>query len=311
VPATVAATQRAAAARAATVRTAPLVSVVGDSVAGTLLVPSARPWFSGVARLDVHTWRCRRTTAPNPSCNGALVSTLAELRLLHGQLSNVVVIVSGYNDAGDVPSQFGRRIDAVMSELTAGAPGRIVIWPTLANGTGWYGAENQALRAATSRWHNLVVPDWETASAGRAGWFVDGIHPDQAGAQAFGWLVADTLKRLLPSGAATTPGRSFPITAKAPSTPKPSTPKPSTPKTSAPKLNSPKSTTTKSATTALRLGARGSAVRTLQRQLAAQGFSPGPIDGYYGARTAAAVARQRAAASALAARTPAHGSRAR
>jgi hypothetical protein len=281
------------------------VSVVGDSVAGTLLVPTARPWFTGVARLDVHAWRCRRTTAPNPSCNGALVSTLAELRVLHGQLSNVVVVVSGYNDAGDVPSQFGRRVDAVMSELTAGAPGRVVVWPTLANGTGWYGAENQALRAATSRWHNLIVPDWETASAGHASWFVDGIHPDRAGAQAFGWLVADTLKRVLPSGAATTPGRSFPSPAKAPSTTKTSPPKASKATTK------PTKTTTKSTTTALRLGARGSAVRALQRQLASQGFSPGPIDGYYGARTAAAVARRDRAATVLASRTTTHSSLAR
>jgi hypothetical protein len=40
---------------------------------------------------------------------------------------------------------------------------------------------------------------------------------------------------------------------------------------------------------ALEIGARGSQVRTLQRQLAAEGFNPGTADGIFGARTQRAV----------------------
>lgn len=39
----------------------------------------------------------------------------------------------------------------------------------------------------------------------------------------------------------------------------------------------------------LRIGARGEAVAELQRQLQAAGFSPGPVDGWFGAQTQAAV----------------------
>lgn len=42
-------------------------------------------------------------------------------------------------------------------------------------------------------------------------------------------------------------------------------------------------------TPSIRLGQRGAAVVELQRELAALGLNPGPIDGYYGARTRAAV----------------------
>ena len=40
----------------------------------------------------------------------------------------------------------------------------------------------------------------------------------------------------------------------------------------------------------LRIGAKGSAVKTLQKQLEKAGFSPGAIDGDFGPATEAAVA---------------------
>jgi lysophospholipase L1-like esterase len=170
--------------------------VVGDSIAETLVYPWARQALRPIAEPTVRSHRCRRTTAPSP-CNGASVSTLAELQRLRGRVGHAVVVVSGYNDASDTGAVFGSRVDQILHEITRHNGAVPVIWPTLANGTGRHSAQNRALRAAAARWPTLRVPDWAAVSSGKHTWFVDGIHLTAPGAQAFVNLVTRELATAL------------------------------------------------------------------------------------------------------------------
>lgn len=93
--------------------------------------------------------------------------------------TGVVVVELGYNNPG---TNFGSQIDSVMSALTNRSVDR-VIWVNLSERSGRsdFIAANRALTAAMSRWPNLTVIDWRSASAGNVGnrrrWFAkDGIH---------------------------------------------------------------------------------------------------------------------------------------
>lgn len=93
--------------------------------------------------------------------------------------TSVVVVELGYNNPG---TNFGSQIDSVMTALANRSVGR-VIWVNLSERSGRsdFVRANQALAAATSRWSNLTILDWRSASAGnvanRRRWFAkDGIH---------------------------------------------------------------------------------------------------------------------------------------
>lgn len=257
----------------------PRVLVVGDSVAATLTIPVAAAPLRAVARPTVQGWQCRRTTKPN-TCGGASVSTLAELQRWRGQAGRAIVVISGYNDAYDSAATFGSRVDTVMLEVGRHNPGVPVVWLTLANGTGQFGGHNQALWSAARRWPALKVADWAGHSAGRGGWFVDGIHLTASGAKALGTFVAQSVSRVLT-------GRSIPAAAASPGSSASTTGSGSTGSGS---TASSAGTGGLPATTLL-LGSRGASVRAVQAYLVAAGYRPGPVDGIYGLQTASAVHR--------------------
>ncbi len=107
--------------------------------------------------------------------------------------TDFVVVQLGYNDS---PSAMAARIDAVMNALTARTVGRVA-WVTVSERrtSTDYARTNAAIFAATSRWGNLTVFDWESASddAPGARWFTDGVHLSSTGRAEFALFLRDQM----------------------------------------------------------------------------------------------------------------------
>lgn len=86
---------------------------------------------------------------------------------------------------------FGQRIDAVMQSL----PGvRRVIWVNLRRFRVFVPALNVQLAAATTRWPNLEIADWDTrATPDPSLVYADGLHLTPAGQAAMAELIAQHL----------------------------------------------------------------------------------------------------------------------
>lgn len=116
---------------------------------------------------------------------------------------DVVLVELGYNDN---PATFGADVDAMMKVLTAKGVGRVA-WVNMAdirrsNGSLVYTQANAALDAATSRWGNLSVLDWDAASntSERSRWFSsDGVHLTTTGEANFSLWLREQLLELSPS----------------------------------------------------------------------------------------------------------------
>ncbi len=117
---------------------------------------------------------------------------------------DLVVVQLGYNDD---PANFATDIDAMMEVLTAKGVGRVG-WVNMANirrqsnGDLFYTASNAALAAATGRWSNLSVLDWNAASnsSERPRWFNrDGVHLTVTGEAQFSLWLREQLVGLAPS----------------------------------------------------------------------------------------------------------------
>jgi lysophospholipase L1-like esterase len=232
----------------------PSVLVVGDSLAETLTLPTGRALLAGVADVSVAGKRCRRTTTPG-ACAGAQRSTLDELVLRRRTPLAAVVVISGYNDLRDDGPRFARRIDAVLREITTYHGAIPVVWLTLANGSSWFTAQNEALRSAPARWPTLRIADWAWWSASHRDWFVDGVHLGATGARALARFTTAALTAALrvdAHRAAASTGNPLP-------------------------------------TGPFALGSSGEGVRSVQRFLAARGYGVGQPDGVFGPRTDRAV----------------------
>lgn len=105
-------------------------------------------------------------------------------------IGEVVVVGLGNNDAGN-PVTFGQRIDAVMQAL----PGvRRVIWVNLRNFRDFVPSLDAQLTAATTRWPNLEIADWDArATPDPSLVYADGLHLTPAGQAAMTELIAQHL----------------------------------------------------------------------------------------------------------------------
>lgn len=117
--------------------------------------------------------------------------------------TDLVVVELGYNDdASAMPT----RIDSMMTALNDRGVG-LVLWVTmserrLSGEVPRYAAANQALRDARGRWTNLVIIDWDAASASGAGdrWYSDGVHLTATGQAQFAlWLREQMLSAAEPA----------------------------------------------------------------------------------------------------------------
>ncbi|MFL5928448.1 MAG: hypothetical protein ACJ77E_16070 [Gaiellaceae bacterium] len=162
----------------------PRVTVLTDSVGGILYWDAAARDLLG-RRLDLHVEQqsCRKLT--EPGCPAYVIdapeSALAAVQRLGSGLGGIVVVNVGYNDA---PDGYGERLDRVMAALVA-AGVQHVIWVTLEEREGVWTQIDGEIRAAPTRWPQLVVADWARVAAGRDDWFVDDAHMNSAGGLAY------------------------------------------------------------------------------------------------------------------------------
>jgi lysophospholipase L1-like esterase len=159
----------------------PRVTLFGDSVAAALtLQPKARALLGKGIDLRIDAKVCRRLVEVGCPFGGERPpSVLALVSKPSTPLGEVVVIDVGYND---VPADYGGDVDRVMQALARNGV-KVVIWVTMQERRPLYRATNAAIRAATKRWPQLRVADWDEASRTRATWFAaDGLHLSSAGA---------------------------------------------------------------------------------------------------------------------------------
>lgn len=161
---------------------------VGNGIAGTPtgeFVTLTDGMFAST-RFDMQDSRCTVNTA----CAGT--SGVEAVAALPANL-DLVVVELGYNDWS--PSM-ASAIDSMMNALVSRGV-KHVAWVNLATTTGaasaaTYAQRNAALQAATSRWSNLAVLDWDSASntAEKSRWFAsDGVHLTATGDAQFAlWL---------------------------------------------------------------------------------------------------------------------------
>jgi hypothetical protein len=166
------------------------VALIGDSIGNSIAGSASSPLrtltngtFSSL-RVDVVDGRCTITQSC-PGTSGVQAAAALPFGL------DLVVVQLGYNDwgSGDLSS----AIDPMMQALLARGV-KQVAWVNLAQHmTGsTHASKNAALAAATSRWPNLTVLDWNAASntSERVRWFTsDGIHLTLTGRAEFAlWL---------------------------------------------------------------------------------------------------------------------------
>jgi hypothetical protein len=171
----------------ASARTAPAgprVTVITDSTGGVLLFDGEANSILGLGfDLDVETVICRKLVKPGcgsaepqpPSALDTVQALAAE-----GRLGRIVVIDTGYNDT---PEEVGEAIDPLLQALVADGVEK-VIWVTYVERLSEWADSNRMLVAATSRWPQLVLADWNSIALPHHEWFVDEGHMNALGGRA-------------------------------------------------------------------------------------------------------------------------------
>jgi hypothetical protein len=178
-----AATSFVAPAGAAAKRT--VVTVVSDSVAASIsYVPAAQADLEHGLAVHLDLKVCRRLIEPSCPYEGSAPPTaLNTVKSYGSQLGQVLVIDVGYNDSS---SGYSRGIDTIMrAALKQGA--KSVVWVTLREAGSYasdYRSINAEIKAATKRWPELIVADWNTYSDGKSWFGSDGLHLTASGATA-------------------------------------------------------------------------------------------------------------------------------
>jgi hypothetical protein len=158
----------------------PRVTVIGDSIITAVQYTSQAKTLLG-QNVDLHFLAavCRRLVQPSCWYKGIRPETALDLIQDGGTaLGDTVVVESGYNEYVD---QYPSDIDTIMRALVAAGVQR-VLWMTLKEERQSYTTMNAQIRAATARWPQLVVVDWNAASRNRPWFSGDGLHLDYDGA---------------------------------------------------------------------------------------------------------------------------------
>ena len=160
---------------------------VGDSVmlGAVSTIQGIQGWS-----VNVDARGCRQPTWRGDGCGASdIPSGVDALRSARGagHLGGAVVIQQGNNG----PMSAG-QFDALMAEV---ADQRLVIALTLHEPRSYEAGNNAVIDAATTRWPNLRVLDWNAAASAHPEWFGDGegIHLSRTGAQAMAQLIASAL----------------------------------------------------------------------------------------------------------------------
>jgi ABC-type amino acid transport substrate-binding protein len=154
------------------------VTLVGDSVAAAFGYSApARELLGEGLDFRFEAVVCRRLVAP--SCGHPPPPTALQSIESQGRaLGQTVIMDIGYNDNA---STYAEQLDQTMHALLA-AGVRHVIWVTLRETTPGYRGINDVIRAATARWPELEVADWNGYSSGRPWFASERIHLNADGA---------------------------------------------------------------------------------------------------------------------------------
>ena len=173
----------------------PPVLLVGDSVAtGMLWHEPAVVAMQQELAVDWQVEICRTLTGTSCPFDGRRPPTLVQLVQTLGHVPPIVVVEMGYNDPAGT---FAASVDQAMTALV-GSGATHVLWLTLHAVRAPYPALNDVLEAATARWPQLELVDWNTAAANRWGWFQsDGVHLLEPGGIAMAHLVHAAVMRLV------------------------------------------------------------------------------------------------------------------
>jgi hypothetical protein len=172
----------------------PRVTIIGDSVAGSLLEsPQSARYLRRSFDLRLDLAVCRRLVAPSCVYQGLQPSTaLHAIEARRGHLGQTVVIDVGYNDdAAPYRAGIGRVMRAL---VRAGV--KAVVWTTLhESGTyrSVYVQSNAAIRRAAKRWKQLSVADWNARAQGHSWFGSDGLHLNGSGAMALARLFRQSI----------------------------------------------------------------------------------------------------------------------
>ncbi len=168
-------------------RARPRVTVIGDSVITAVAYTSQARSLLG-RDIDLHFLAvvCRRLVQPSCWYNGIRPPTAVDVIQTNGQsLGATVIVESGYNE---YVQQYADDIDTVMRALAA-AGVTTALWVTLHEQRPDYATMNAQIRAAASRWPQLVVVDWNAASRDRSWFGDDGLHLNYPGAMGMARLL--------------------------------------------------------------------------------------------------------------------------
>jgi hypothetical protein len=165
----------------------PQVMIIGDSVAtGMLWHPSAIAVLQKGLDVDWEVAVCRTLTDPGCPFDGERPPSLVDVVDTLGSVPPIVLVEVGYNDP--LPT-FASAVDSAMTALVA-AGAQHVLWATLREAHEPFPELNAVLRAATARWPQLELVDWNAASLGENGWFqTDGEHLLEPGGIALAHLL--------------------------------------------------------------------------------------------------------------------------
>jgi hypothetical protein len=171
----------------------PQVTVIGDSVSTAITkYDDLRAVVANGLRVDWQVAICRTTAGQSCPFQGTRPSTLVDLVPTLGAVAPVVVVELGYNDPDWA---FPASIDSAMRTLLAHGA-QHVLWLTLHSARGPYPELNDDLWAATARWPQLELVDWDAASANDPEWFqLDAIHLDKRGGRALAQLIRSAVTR--------------------------------------------------------------------------------------------------------------------
>jgi ribosomal protein S11 len=181
---------------------------IGDSVgasvadtAGAGELPTLLRRAFNSETFNTESYRCTVGNCPPATKDGVTIANA-----LTGT-PDLAIVELGYNDS---QSTLGGEIDQMMTALVAKGV-RYVGWVNMSerrksNGIASFAAGNRALVAATARWPQLRILDWDgyTMCGPRDRWFSDSVHLNTTGQAEFAlWLRARALE--LGTGAVSTP----------------------------------------------------------------------------------------------------------
>jgi hypothetical protein len=181
---------------------------IGDSVgasiadgAGAGELPTLLRRAFNSETYNTESYRCTVGNCPPATKDGVTIA-----KALTGS-PDLAIVELGYNDS---QSTLGGEIDQMMTALVAKGV-RYVGWVNMSerrktNGTASFAAGNRALVAATARWPQLRILDWDgyTMCGPRDRWFSDSVHLNTTGQAEFAmWLRARALE--LGTGAVSAP----------------------------------------------------------------------------------------------------------